>query len=266
MDNPKDEIIILPHFLLMKEYLKIAKEEENLFNFYYKSLESFDKVFFDSQQNFGIFINDNNKSLSGRYAYIILQTKNALDSFFSHYFILKNGLCNSSIPNMRYFYETLLKNYFYLTLPAGEKDLVRYHGTQARDVRNRLYNLQSLENSHRKLYSMLSKKSHAGIISCAPSYECSPSMYMDSLETGIYLLHGYFVFLLECFNQFISTEDREQIKRFFGEFDNIFKVIPSFIPDREDIVPLLKFQNIRLVTPVNVDEFKRDKKEYLENS
>ena len=165
----KDLTIIFPHFLLMKKYLKIAKKEENLLNFYYKSLDSFDRIFSNSEQTFGKFINDNNKPLSGRYIYIILQTKNALDSFFGHYFILKNGLCNASIPNLRYCYETLLKNYFYLTLPKKEKDLVKYHEINPSHIRNKLYTLASLENSHRKLYSMLSKKSHAGIVSSSPS-------------------------------------------------------------------------------------------------
>ncbi|MBR9705091.1 hypothetical protein GOV12_06780 [Candidatus Pacearchaeota archaeon] len=264
MDKSKTKI--WPHYLLMKEYLKIVKKEENLLDFYYKSLESFDKKFFNSHQTFGEFINENDKSLFGRYIYIIMQTKNALDSFFGHYFILKNGLCNASIPNLRFCYETLLKNYFYLVLPLGEKDLVKYHKTWPEKIRNKLYTVKSLEESHQKLYRMLSIKSHAGIVSSSPSYECSSETYKDSLETGIYLLHGYFVFLLECFNQFISTKDREQIKKFFGEFEKRFGVIPSFIPDKENVSHLLKFQNINLVTPSNVEEFKRNKKEYLDNS
>lgn len=263
----KDKTILLPHFLLMKEYLKIAQEEENLFNFYYKSLDSFDRMLSNIEQTFGKFINDNNKPLSGRYAYIILQTKNALDSFFGHYFILKNGLCNASIPNLRYCYETLLKNYFYLTLPVGEKEFIKYHNIEPFKIRNKLYTQLSLESSHQKLYRMLSTKSHAGIISSSPAFECSPSMYKDSIEFGIYLFYGYFVFLLECFNQFISAENREQIKDFFRKFAKIFdNKFPSFIPDKEEISPLLKFQNTNLITPINVEEFKRDRKEYLDNS
>jgi hypothetical protein len=265
MDNP-EKTYIFPHYLLMEEYLKIAKEEEHLFDFYHKSLQSFDKIFSNAEQNFGQFINENSKPLSGRYAYIILQTKNALDSFFGHYLTLKGGLCNSSILNLRYFYETLLKNYFYLTLPLGEKDLVKYHDTFPSEIRNKLYTITSLENSHRKLYSMLSTKSHAGIISSSPSYECSSSMYKDSIEMGIYLLHGYFVFLLECFNQFISEDDKNQIKNFLEEFVHQFESIPIFIPDKEEIIPLLKFQNIFLVTKINIENFKRDKQEYLDNS
>lgn len=267
MDKSKDKTIILPHFLLMKEYLKIAKEEENLFNFYYGSLQTLDKIFSNTQQTFGKFINDNNKPLSGRYAYIILQTKNALDSFFGHYFILKGGLCNSSIPNLRYCYETLLKNYFYLTRPQGEKDFVKYHKTKPSKIRNKLYTPTSLKNSHEKLYGRLSEKSHAGIVSSSPSFECSPSMYKDSLGFGIYLLYGHFVFLLECFNQFISIEDRKKIKSFFVEFAKIHdNAFPSFIPDKAEINSLLKFQNIDLVNPLSVEEFKRDRGEYLGNS
>jgi len=263
----KEATIILPHFLLMNEYLKIAQKEENLLNFYYQNLDLFDRIFSNSEQIFGKFINDNNKLLSGRYAYIILQTKNALDSFLGHYFILKNGLCNASIPNLRYCYETLLKNYFYLTLPIGEKDFVKYHSIEPFKIRNQLYTPKSLESSHRKLYRMLSTKSHAGIISSSPSFECSASMYKDSLEVGIYLLYGHFVFLLECFNRFISVEDRERIKNLFREFAKLFEnKFPSFIPDKEGINPLLKFQNTNSINPVNVEEFKRDKLEYLDNS
>jgi len=265
--NKKDLTIILPHSLLMKEYLKIVQKEEDLFNFYHKSLESFDKIFFNSQQNFGKFIDDNGKPLSGRYIYIILQIKNALDSFFGHYFILKNGLCNASIPNLRYCYETLLKNYFYLTLSIGEKTLVKTHDLRYFDLVNKLYTPMSFNNFHRKLYKMLSTKSHVGIISSSPSYECSYEMYKDSLETGILILHGYFVFLLECFNEFISEENRIEIKNFFGKFSKKFNdTFPSFIPDKEDIFSLLKFQNINLVTPENVEKLKRDKQEYLDNS
>ncbi len=263
----KSKTIIWPHFLLIKKYLEIAQKEENLLNFYYKSLNSFDRILDNSKQNFGKFINDNNKPLSGRYIYIILQTKNALDSFFGHYFILKNGLCNASIPNLRFCYETLLKNYFYLTLPIGEKDFAKYHDLRHFDLGNQLYTIKSLEGSHQKLYKMLSIKSHAGIVSSSPSYECSPEMYKDSLETGIYLLHGYFVFLLECFNQFILKVDRNKIKEFFGGFSKIFEgEFPTFIPDKEEINSLLKFQNINLIDPINVEEFKRDKREYLDNS
>ena len=265
-EEKKDLTLILPHFLLMEKYLEVAKKEDKLLNFYYESLKSFDKITSNSEQAFGKFINDNGRSLSGRYIYIIIQTKNVLDSFFGHYFILKNGLCNTSVFNLRYCYETLLKNYFYLTLPSGEKVLVKYHDIFPSKIRDRLYTPKSLEESHRKLYGGLSRKSHAGIVSSSPPYECSPETYKDSLEFGIYLLHGHFVFLLECFNQFISTKDRDQIKKFFGEFDSIFGVIPTFIPDKAEISSLLKFEDIQLVTPINVEKFKRDEEEYLENS
>ena len=223
MDDFDDPVFIHPHSTLRKEYLKIALVEKDLLNFYYDSLNSFDKIFSNTEQSFGKFINvENNKQLTGRYIYIILQTKNALDSFFGHYFILKNGLCNASIPLLRFDYETLLKNYFYLTLPLGIKNLVKYHKIQQFEIRKTLYAPLTLENSHKKLYGRLSTKSHAGIISSSPAHDCSPEMYKDSLETGIWLLHGYFVFLLECFNQFISDEDRNKIKEFFVNFCNFF--------------------------------------------
>lgn len=265
--DEKELTFILPHSMLIKEYLKLAEEEEDLFSFYYDSLLVFDKVFINAEQNFGGFINENGKQVSGRYAYIIFQTKNALDSFFGHYFILKNGLCNASIPNLRYFYETLLKNYFYLTLPQGEKDLVKYHEIKPFEIRNRIYTTEILDKSHKKLYSMLSTKSHAGIISSSPSYECSKTMYKDSLEVGIYLLYGYFVFLLECFNQFVTFGDREKVKHFFGGFAKRFNnSFPSFIPDKDEIVSILKFKDVYSVNPENVEILKREDKEYLQNS
>lgn len=268
MDKSEDSLTyILPHFLLMPQYLEIAQKEENLFNFYYGSLDTFDRIFTNVEQIFGKFINDNQKPLAGRYAYIIMQIKNALDSFFGHYFVLKNGLCNTSILNLRYCYETLLKNYFYLTLKTGEKNLVKYHEIQQAEIRNKLYTLETLKKSHRKLYKMLSRKSHTGIISASPSYECSIGTYKDSLEFGIWLLYGYFVFLLECFNQFISVSDRNKIKDFFGMFSKLFEgVFPVFIPDKEEINSILKFRNVGLITPASVEEFKRDKEEYLGNS
>lgn len=265
MDESKDTLTLLPHFLLIKEYLKIAQEEESLLNFYYKSLDAFDRIFSNSEQNFGKFINENKKQVSGRYAYIILQIENALDSFFAHYFILKNGLCNSATSNLRYCYETLLKNYFFLTLPTGEKDLIKYHKIKPWKIRRKLYIPPTSKKYSKKLYEGLSIKSHAGIISSS-SFQCCPEVYKDSLGFGIYLLHGYFVFLLECFNQFILEKDREQIKSFLEEFANLFESIPSFIPDKEEIIPLLKFQNIFSVTKSNIENFKRDVEEYLNNS
>ena len=92
-------------------------------------------------------------------------------------------------------------------------------------------------------------------------------MYKDSLEVGIYLLHGYFVFLLECFNKFMSVEDREKIKNFFWKFSNSFgEICPTFIPDKININLSLKFRNIGLLTPTNVDKLVRDNSEYLRNS
>jgi hypothetical protein len=66
MDNIKESstIIIFPHFLLMREYLKVAEEEKDLLNFYYKSLEFFDKLVSHTEQSFGKFINENGKSLT----------------------------------------------------------------------------------------------------------------------------------------------------------------------------------------------------------
>ncbi len=267
MNEPeKSKIYILPHSLLMKEYSKIAKEEEKLLDFYYKNLELFDAIFSHSEQNLGKFINENQKSLSGRYAWIILQTKNAIDSFFIHHLALKNGLCNATIFNLRYCFETIIKNYFYLTRSVGEKDIEKYDKWNFTDICIKIYTPLTLENRIKKLYHGLSIKSHAGIESSSPSYECSPETYKDSLGTGIYLLHGHFVFLLECFNQFISEEDRTQIKNFLLEFANLLESVPSFIPDKENIIPLLKFQNIFWVIEVNIDELKRDREEYLNNS
>jgi hypothetical protein len=268
MENPdKSRILILPHSFLIKEYLKIAQDKEKLLDFYYKGLQVFDEITSHSEQNLGKFINENNKILSGRHAFIILQTKNAIDSFFIHHLALKNGLCNATVFNLRYCFETLIKNYFYLTRPVGEKDIERYKDCRFTDICNRLYGPLTLENNIKKLYEGLSIKSHAGIISSSPAFECSPDTYKDSLECGIFWLHGYFVFLLECFNQFISEEDRIKIHNFFWEFSKIFNNnSPSFIPDKDDIIPLLKFQNISLVNPDTLGEFKRDKQEYLDNS
>lgn len=251
----------------MPKYLKIAEKEKALFDFYKRSLDSFDRIFTNTEQEFGKFINENGKVLSGRYAYIILQTKNAIDFFFGHYFILKNGLCNASIPSLRYCYETLLKNYFYLTLPYGEKDLIKYHTYKVNRFRNSLYTSDALSKSHNILYDKLSDKSHVNIVSSSPSYKCSKIMYKDSLETGAYILHGHYIFILECFNQFISQDDRKKIKRFFGEFAHIFRnTSSSFIPNKDKTNSFLKFRNVGLVTPENVDLLKRDEKSYLDQS
>lgn len=268
MNEPdKSKIIIYPHSMLMKEYLKIAKQEEKNLDFYYKSVQAFDEIFTYSQQNLVVFINENNKVLCGRYAYIILQTKNAIDSFFIYHLALKNGLCNATVLNLRYCLETLTKNYFYLTRLVGEKDMLRYDKWNFTDIRSRLYIPITIETRFKPLYDNLSIKSHAGIKSSSPAFECSPDTYKDMLETGIYLLHAHFVFLLECFNQFISKENDIKIHNFFWEFDTLFNhEIPTFIPDKKEIIPLLKFQNINMVTPENVENLKRDKEEYLNNS
>lgn len=265
--DKSEGIIIYPHSLLMKEYLKIAQQEGRLLDFYFRSLQIFDEVFSKSEQGFGRFINGANKYLAGRYAYIILELKNSLDSFFAHYLILKNGLCDSSILHLRYFHESLTKNYFYLTRPIREKDMEKYNSWNFTDIRKRIYTEHTIETRFKPLYHALSTKSHAGIHSSSPTFECSPNSYKDSLETGIFFLHSYFVFLLECFNQFISQEDRIKIRNFFGEFSNAFpNEIPAFIPDKEDIIPFLKFQNIKMVNPIDVEKLKRNKQEYLDNS
>ncbi len=266
MEESKDKTFIYPHSILIKEYLKIAQQEEKLLDFYYRSLQIFDGIASHSEQNLGIFVNENNKSLSGRYAYIILQTKNALDSFFIHYFALKNGLCNATVLNLRYCFETLLKGYFYITLPLGEKDLRRYHELKQWKIRKKLYT-GLLKKKINKLYKMLSVKSHTTIVSSFSAYECSPDTYKDSLETGLYLLHGYFVFFLECFNQFISEKFRKKIKSFFIEFAKVFdNISPTFIPNKEDITSFLKFQDIKMVNPTDVGKLKRDRAKYLNNS
>ena len=143
--SEESKTFVLLHSSLMKKYLQLAEEKKGLLDFYYQSLELFDVLFDNAWHNFGAFINNKDKVISGRYVYIYLQTKNALDSFFSNYFTFKNGLCNSSTLTLRYCFETLLKNYFYLTLPIGEKDFIKYHTLKPEKIRKKLYIPETLE-------------------------------------------------------------------------------------------------------------------------
>lgn len=254
--------ILIPHSQLIEGYLKIGEKHKGIMDFYFESLNKFDNLFIQVNQNFGKFINGKGYALSGRYPYILLQMKSALDSFFCHYFSLNSGICKSSSIVLRHCYETLLRNYLFLTLP--EQDNVEmYQEIPQWMVEKKLYLPRTIRKHHRPLYKIFSNSAHAGIKSVYPSFMVSEGVFVDSLKTGLFLLYSYFVFIMDAFALFIPDEQQNKIRLFLNEFIKEFDSYPTLIPDKEEIKDSLKIINQSVFAEkLNADIF-RSGEEYL---
>ena len=245
---------LLTYETVNKQYRRIVKDNNEIFDFYQKCINLMHKIVEDMSKVKAREYLKTKKHMTGARAISELYEIKILHSFVAHNSLLKSGIVIASYSHLRTIFETILKIYLNKTEPElGElnfkheilenggftkeekkeikKKFYEHQYLKQKYVEEKLYSKKTLKST-RKFYSHICSLVHPSINALGACFQIKPDTLIDSTKLGIGLTISNFVILFELYDKDIKNRYRKSLLELAKQYHKyVSEGAPHLIPD-----------------------------------